>query len=118
MPDEGGGGALDPAIVEAIAISNAKSIAEQPAILANLALANQIANNNLAQQQALSQQQAMMNLTMATVSKCVEIISQIDPSKSGATEQISAIMNFMAALTKPASPSSGGTSPPPPAPSS
>ena len=47
-------------IVESIAISNAKSIGEQPAILSNLALANQILNNNMQQQMMLSQQQAIV----------------------------------------------------------
>lgn len=89
-------------ILEAIAVSNAKSIAEQPAILANLALANQIANNNLAQQQAIAAQQAMMNVTMATVSKCVEIISNIDPTKSGAADQMKMLMTLVQNLTAPA----------------
>ena len=66
LPDE---------IVEAIAISNAKAIGEQPAILANLALANQILNNNLQQQLIISQQQAMNQITLATVAKCVSLIT-------------------------------------------
>lgn len=66
LPDE---------IVEAIAISNAKAIGEQPAILANLALANQILNNNLQQQAMISQQQAMNQITLATVAKCVSLIT-------------------------------------------
>lgn len=65
-------------IVQAIAISNAKSIGEQPAILANLALAQQIFNQNMQQQIALSQQQAMNQIQMAAVAKCVTMIEKTD----------------------------------------
>jgi len=61
-------------IVQSIAISNAKSIGEQPAILANMALANQILNNNLQQQMFISNQQAMNQIVMATMAKCVTLI--------------------------------------------
>ena len=61
-------------IVQAIAVANAKSIGEQPAILANCALANQIFNANLQQQAALAQQQAMFQVLLATVSKVVSVI--------------------------------------------
>ena len=71
----GGGSSLPNEIVQAIAISNAKSIGEQPAILANMALANQILNNNLQQQMQLSYQQAVNQINMATISKCVAIIT-------------------------------------------
>jgi hypothetical protein len=67
--------ALPDQIVESIAISNAKSIGEQPAILANLALANQVLNTSMQQQMMLSQQQAMNQITMATLAKCVSIIT-------------------------------------------
>jgi hypothetical protein len=63
-------------IVEAIAISNAKSIGEQPAILANLALAQQIFNLNMQQQIALSQQQAVNQVTMAAAASCVAMITK------------------------------------------
>lgn len=66
-------------IVQSIAISNAKSVAEQPAILANLALANLIANTNLAQQNAVSNQQAMNELGIAVVGKTVNSISNLSP---------------------------------------
>lgn len=72
-------------IVQGIAISNAESLGEQPAILANLALANQIFNQNLQQQMALANQQATNLLLLATVAKCVGMItgagsSQFDPA--------------------------------------
>ncbi len=66
-------------IVQSIAISNAKSIGEQPAILANLALANQIFTDNLQQQMLLSQQQAMNQVMLAIVSKCVSVIASDTP---------------------------------------
>jgi hypothetical protein len=88
-------GALPEEIVEAIAVSNAKSIGEQPAILANLALANEIANANLAQQNAITNQQAMFQLQMATVAKCVELIATIDPNNPKANDQIEMYKKLM-----------------------
>lgn len=73
---------LPDSIVQSIAISNAKSIGEQPAILANLALANQILNNNLQQQMIISTQQAMSQILMATMAKCVTSIIDGDGSGS------------------------------------
>lgn len=92
MPD---GGQLPDDIVSAIAISNAKSIGEQPAILANLALANQIANTNLMQQNAIQNQQAMFQLQLATVAKCVELIAAINPTNSNATDQIGLLKSLI-----------------------
>lgn len=82
-------------IVQSIATSTAISVGEQPAILANLALANQIANINLAQQNALSNQQAMFQLELTIVSKCVEMISSITPSQSNAAQQLEMFNNIM-----------------------
>jgi hypothetical protein len=106
MPTDG---ALPPEILEAIAVSNAKSIGEQPAILANLALANQIANINQAQQQALTANQAMLQITLATVAKAVEIIAQINPASPSADKQMSAMMSLIETMTKPAA--GGGPGP-------
>ncbi|GKT26514.1 FAD-binding monooxygenase [Acidovorax sp. SUPP3334] len=69
-------------VIQAIAISNAKSIGEQPAILANLALAQQIFNQNMQQQIALSQQQAMNQVQMAAAAKCVTMIEKSDGTDS------------------------------------
>ncbi|MDA8446269.1 FAD-binding monooxygenase [Paracidovorax valerianellae] len=69
-------------VIQAIAISNAKSIGEQPAILANLALAQQIFNQNMQQQIALSQQQAMNQVQMAAAAKCVTMIEKSDESNN------------------------------------
>lgn len=74
-PSEGGGGggssSLPNDIIQSIAIANAKSIGEQPAILANLALSQQIFNQNLQQQMAIAQQQAMNQVALATAAKTV-----------------------------------------------
>lgn len=80
-------------VVQAIAISNAKSIGEQPAVLANLALAQQIFNQNLQQQIALSQQQAMNQVHMATAARAVTLIEQAGQGgckSQGAIEQMAA----------------------------
>lgn len=69
-------------IVQAIAISNAKSIGEQPAVLANLALAQQIFNQNMQQQIALSQQQAMNQVQMAVAARAVSLIEQTENQTS------------------------------------
>jgi hypothetical protein len=69
-------------IVQAIAISNAKSIGEQPAVLANLALAQQIFNQNMQQQIALSQQQAMNQVQMAVAARAVSLIEQAQTPSS------------------------------------
>lgn len=90
------GEGLPPDIINAIAVSNAKSIGEQPAILSNLALANQIANCNLAQQNAISNQQAMFQLQMATLSKCVEVILGAGPPSSESVQQMQALQKFFA----------------------
>lgn len=54
-------------------------IAEQPAMLANLAFANLVANTNLAQQNAVANQQAMNELGISVVAKGVTVLSQLSP---------------------------------------
>jgi Killing trait len=88
---------LPPEITEALAIVNALSIGEQPAILANLALANQILNQNLEQQEAIANQQAMNQIQMATVAKAVELIAGIDPADENAVARLQQIVDFFAA---------------------
>ncbi|HYO14710.1 MAG TPA: hypothetical protein VE685_16060, partial [Thermoanaerobaculia bacterium] len=102
MPDPQGDApaieGLPPGVAEAIAIANATSIGEQPAILANLALANQIANANLAQQYALANQQALFQVQLALVAKCVEVIARIDPTGSAVHEQLRAVTDLVTEL--------------------
>lgn len=66
-------------IVQSIAIGNAKSVAEQPAMLSNLAYSNTIANTNLSQQNAVANQQAMNELSISVVGKTVNNISNLGP---------------------------------------
>ena len=99
-------------LVEAIASSTAISVGEQPAILANLALANQIANTNLAQQNAISNQQAMFQLELTIVSKCVELIANISPASSTASQQLAAFQQVMQMFSQLSQSSINGPTPP------
>lgn len=87
-------------IVQAIAISNAKSIGEQPAILANLALSNQILNNNLAQQMQLSQQAAINQITLATMSRCVAVITNGNEDPKSAGELLEKLEQLLKQVSK------------------
>jgi len=80
MPDTSS--SLPSEIVQAISIANATSIGAQPAILANLALANQIFNNSLQQQAQISTQRAIDLLTLAIVARGVSLIAS-DTSGGG-----------------------------------
>ena len=99
-------------LIEAIASSTAVSVGEQPAILANLALANQIANTNLAQQNAISNQQAMFQLELTIVSKCVELIANISPTSANATHQLAAFQRVMEMFSQLSKSSIDASSPP------
>jgi hypothetical protein len=73
---------LSPSLAEAetiLAISSLKSIAEQPAMLSNLAYANLVANTNLSQQNAVANQQAMNELGISIVGKTVNTVSNLGP---------------------------------------
>ena len=59
-------------------------------MIRNLELANRIANDNLAQQDAIQHQQAMFQLQLAAVGKCTEMILSINASSPDAPEQIRA----------------------------
>lgn len=102
-------GELPDEIVQSIAISNAKSIGEQPAILANLALAQQIFNQNMQQQISLGQQQAMNQVQMAASAKCVSMIENAGGCKNQDTinrmvkdieDILQSMQNFQANGTK------------------
>jgi len=66
-------------VVSAVAISNLKSIAEQPAMLSNLAYANLVANTNLSQQNAVAHQQQLNELGISIVAKATNTISNLGP---------------------------------------
>jgi hypothetical protein len=111
-------GSLPDQIIESIAISNAKAIGEQPAILANLALANQVLNNNLQQQLAISIQTAMSQVILATMSKCVSMIAGGDSGDPGKSNQIQECMEMLKKLNeelhRPNPPGPGRATPPGP----
>jgi hypothetical protein len=62
--------ALPEDVVNTIAIANVKAIAEQPAMLSNLAYSNMVFNTNQSQQNAVANQQAMNEL-------CVSILARL-----------------------------------------
>jgi hypothetical protein len=66
-------------VVEGVAVGNLKSIAEQPAMLSNLAFANVVFNTNLSQQNAVANQQAMNELGISVTSKAVNTVSNLGP---------------------------------------
>ncbi len=69
-------------IVEAVAVDNVKTVAGQPASLANLAHAN-----------AVAFQQAMNSVMVATTTKAVELILGTSPQEGGAA--IAALQQLM-----------------------
>ena len=69
-------------IRESLAIANVKSVAEQPAMLSNLAFSNLITNNNLSQQNAVSNQQAMNQLGLTVTGKTVNRISNLSSEEA------------------------------------
>jgi len=75
-------------IRQAVAISNIKAIAEQPAMLSNLAYSNLVSNVNLSQQNAISNQQAMNQLTMTITSKAVNRISNLSPTEAASVDSV------------------------------
>ncbi len=81
MPDNSTS-VLSPSVVETetvAAIASIKSIAEQPAMLSNLAYANTVANTNLSQQNAVANQQAMNQLGISIVGKTVNNVANLGP---------------------------------------
>jgi hypothetical protein len=85
-------------IRESVAIGNIKSVAEQPAMLSNLAFANLTANNNLSQQNAVSNQQAMNQLTLTVTGKTVNRISDLSPAEASAIQEIQSGSDLAAQL--------------------
>lgn len=71
-----------------IEISNATSVGEQPAILANLALGNEIFNGNLQQQALVAQQQALNQILLVATAKFSELILKLDATKPEAGETL------------------------------
>ena len=86
---------LPAALEQAIAATNANVIGLQPAVLANLALANEVFNANLQQQMIIAQQQAMNQLILATAAKCVEIINQADTRDIKVVHELLALLKSL-----------------------
>jgi Killing trait len=96
MPSE----TLPAALAESIAIVSATCVGVQPAILANLALAQQIFATNLEQQTAVSQQQALNLVRLAVVTKCVSLILG---DTSGKLETVKEVVGLLKEVQSPAS---------------
>ena len=75
-------------ITEAVAINSIKSIAEQPAVLANLALANLINNVNISQQNAIANQQAMNQIQATVTGKLVNLLTTLGPLEAMSAQQL------------------------------
>ena len=78
---------LNPDIVESIAIANLKTVSEQPSLLSNLALSNQIFNQNMAQQNALADQNAMSVARLTAVKSMAEF-NPLDASQARSTQHV------------------------------
>lgn len=66
-------------VVSAVAIGNLKAIAEQPAMISNLAYSNLVANTDLAQKNAVANQQAMNEVGLSIVAKASNTVSNLGP---------------------------------------
>ena len=84
-----------PDLAQSISATNAATTSLQPAILANLALANEVFNANLRQQMMIAQQQALNQLMLATVGKCVSIISQAETRDLKVVHELLAVLKAM-----------------------
>ncbi|UPG95834.1 RebB family R body protein [Luteibacter aegosomatissinici] len=82
---------LDEQIVTAVATGNLKAIAEQPALLSNLAYSNVVSTNNLGRQNAVANQQAGNEITLPLVAKAVSTVS--DPGPLAARSAVDVLTN-------------------------
>ncbi len=93
--------ALPDQIVESIAIVNAKCLGEQPAIASNLALANQVFNTNMQQMMMMSQSQAMSQIAMATMAKCVAMLTNGNVESEHSARHLSDdLQRMLSSITK------------------
>ena len=84
MPEEN----LNDDLVKAVATGTLKSIAEQPAMLSNLAFSAVVTNTNLAMQNAVANQQAMNELGVAVVGKAVNLVTNLSPLESKSASEL------------------------------
>lgn len=80
--------AMDDKVIEGVAIGNLKSIAEQPAMLSNLAYSNTVANTNLSMQNAVANQQTLNEVGVSVLGKTVNLISNLGPLESKSASEI------------------------------
>lgn len=80
--------AMDDRIIEGVAIANLKGIAEQPAMLSNLAYSNTVANTNLSMQNAVANQQILNEVGVSVLGKIVNLISNLGPLESKSASEI------------------------------
>ncbi len=80
--------AIPEEVLKAIAVANVKAIAEQPAMLSNLAFANLVNNVNLSQQNAVSNQQAMNQLAITVTGKIVNLLANLTPLEAVAATHL------------------------------
>lgn len=66
-------------VISAVAIGNLKAIAEQPAMLSNLAYSNVVANTNLSAQNAVANQQSMNELGITVIARATNTIANLGP---------------------------------------
>lgn len=105
-------------ILESIAAGTAQSIGAQPAMLANLALANVINNINLLQQNAIANQQAMNQLLLTVTGKLVNVLANLSPLEAAAfvkSETGGDVAQQLADLTAPPPACDPAPAPPTPA---
>src|SRR3954462_4306666 len=103
-----GGTPLPDNIMEAISLNGLMSIANQPAILSNLALSNVTQNTNLSQQNALSFQQTQNGLQATILAKLVNTVLNPGPieaasvgalfSRGGASEELAMLKALLDVL--------------------
>jgi len=86
--DDDPSSSLPKEIIDAIAIGNVKSVAEQSSMLSNLAYANLITNTNLAQQNAVSNQQALNQLGATVTGKSVNLVANLSPLEAVASVKL------------------------------
>lgn len=79
---------VNPQITDAVSNASAKSVGEQPATLANLALGNLIQNINLAQENAVANQQALNSLQTTVLGKVVNMITTLGPLEAMSAQQL------------------------------
>jgi hypothetical protein len=87
-PKTGGDKNLPGEITEGVAIANVKSVAEQPATLANIFLGNLIQNTNQAQENAVSFQQTQNSVQATVLGKVVQMLTTLGPLESMSAQQI------------------------------